>query len=112
MASGLNAKNGQTIEGIEHLRQSIQDILTTPVGSRVMRREYGSKLFDLIDAPMNQSTMIKMYAATADAIAKWEPRFKLVDIKVEAISEGKLSFTLQGEYIPEQKQVVLQGIII
>lgn len=39
---GMNSETGKTISGIEHLKQSIVDILTTPVGTRVMRRDYGS----------------------------------------------------------------------
>ncbi len=37
---GMNANTGKELEGIEHLKQSIIDILTTPIGSRVMRRDY------------------------------------------------------------------------
>jgi hypothetical protein len=39
----------KALEGIDHLKQSIIDILTTPIGSRVMRRDYGSRLFELVD---------------------------------------------------------------
>ena len=37
----------------DQIRQSIQDILTTPIGSRIMRRNYGSLLPQLIDARCN-----------------------------------------------------------
>jgi phage baseplate assembly protein W len=33
------------------LRQSIADILSTPVGSRVMRRAHGSRLHELAHLP-------------------------------------------------------------
>ena len=46
---GMDAKTGRRLEGDDHLRQSIADILTTPIGSRVLRRDYGSMLLDLID---------------------------------------------------------------
>ena len=49
---GLAATTGRTITGAAHLAQSIADVLTTPIGSRVMRREYGSLLPDLIDDPL------------------------------------------------------------
>ncbi len=51
---GMSNKTGKELEGIEHLKQSIIDILTTPIGSRIMRREYGSRLFELIDRPINR----------------------------------------------------------
>ena len=36
---GMNAHTGLAISEVEHIRQSVRDILVTPVGSRVMRRE-------------------------------------------------------------------------
>lgn len=46
---GINAQTGQPLSGIDHLRQSIRDILTTRSGMRVMRRDYGSRLPALVD---------------------------------------------------------------
>jgi hypothetical protein len=62
---GTSATTGKPLSGIQHLRQSINDILTTPIGSRVIRRDYGSDLPTLVDAPMNLSTLTRIYAATA-----------------------------------------------
>ncbi|MEX9802965.1 GPW/gp25 family protein, partial [Proteus terrae] len=50
---GMNAQTGERITDIEHVRQSVRDIFNTPIGSRLMRREYGSLLADLIDGPVN-----------------------------------------------------------
>lgn len=44
MYYGMNSATGKTITDTEHLRQSVQDILITPQGSRIARREYGSLL--------------------------------------------------------------------
>jgi phage baseplate assembly protein W len=110
---GMNAQTGQLLSGLEHLRQSITDILSTPIGSRVMRREYGSRLFELIDAPVTQGTLIDLYAATAEALAKWEPRFKLNRVQSTGIAEdGRTSLTIEGEYLPEGREVSLEGILI
>ncbi len=46
---GMNSHTGLSISEADHIRQSVRDILLTPVGSRVMRREYGSLLSALID---------------------------------------------------------------
>lgn len=50
---GMNRDTGQTLTDSEHISQSVRDILITPVGSRVMRREYGSLLSALIDQPQS-----------------------------------------------------------
>ncbi len=45
---GMNSHTGLSISEPDHIRQSVRDILVTPVGSLVMRREYGSLLSALI----------------------------------------------------------------
>lgn len=49
--NGVNNRTGKRLSGADHLRQSVSDILTTPVGSRVLVRDYGSDLFSLVDNP-------------------------------------------------------------
>lgn len=75
--SGMNVSTGKAISGMDHIKQSIADILTTPVGSRVMRREYGSLLPSLIDQPLNGATLLRAYSAVVVAINEWEPRIRL-----------------------------------
>lgn len=77
---GMNASTGRTVSDRQHLVQSVADILTTPIGSRVMRREYGSNLPDLIDWPHNGATRLQAYAATAMALMRWEPRLRLTRV--------------------------------
>lgn len=75
--AGMNAHTGKCLNGIEHIRQSIADILTTPLGNRVMRRDYGSLLPELIDQPLNGATTLRAYSATVVALMKWEPRIRV-----------------------------------
>jgi len=97
--SGTNATTGQSLGGLEHLKQSIRDILTTPLGSRVMRRQYGSGLFDLLDAPINRRILAAIYAATAGALRIWEPRFSLKKVSVESVTVGRIELTVYGDYV-------------
>ena len=39
---GMNAAGTGTLTDEDHVWQSVNDILLTPVGSRLMRRNYGS----------------------------------------------------------------------
>ncbi len=97
--SGLSATTARVLPEEQHLAQSINDILSTALGSRVMRREYGSDLPRLIDAPLNGETLVDLYAATAEAIDRWEPRFDLRRVEVADAVAGKLSLTLTGEVL-------------
>ncbi|WP_454886158.1 GPW/gp25 family protein [Sphingomonas oryzagri] len=94
----MNILTGAPIAGDAHLVQSIGDILSTPIGSRVMLRDYGSALFELVDAPFNPATRLRMYAATAVALQKWEPRIALtrVSIAPDAETRGAFEITLEG----------------
>lgn len=94
---GMDRSTGLRLGGDAHLAQSIADILTTPIGSRVMRRDYGSRIPDLIDAPMNGETVVQIYAAAAEALAKWEPRLKLLRMTVEEAEAGRLTLGVIGE---------------
>lgn len=83
--TGLSRITGRGLSSssAEHLVQSIGDILTTPLGSRVARRDYGSQLPDLIDRPHNAETRLKIYAATAIALMRWEPRVRLARVQLD-----------------------------
>jgi len=107
---GTDATTGKKLGGIEHLRQSVRDILRTPIGSRIMLREYGSQLFLLTDAPLNRSTIMDLYAATASALKRWEPRIKLKSVKASSDIAGSVFLDLVGEYLPDGQPVRLDGI--
>ncbi|MFP6562379.1 GPW/gp25 family protein [Paraburkholderia sp. B3] len=79
---GLNVTTGRAISGLDHLYQSIGQILSTPLASRVKRRTFGSDIPDLIDAPNNGATRTRVYAAIATALMRWEPRLTLTRVQL------------------------------
>ncbi|SMC43095.1 hypothetical protein SAMN06297251_102137 [Fulvimarina manganoxydans] len=98
---GINRQVGRPLTGWEHVEQSIAVILTTPIGSRVMRREFGSEVPALIDRPMTNRVILAVYAATANALRRWEPRFRLTRCQLQQASlTGELSIALFGTYYP------------
>lgn len=109
---GMSATTGARLSGVEHLRQSITDILTTPIGTRVMRRDYGSLLPRLVDAPLNASTRIDLISATAEALAIWEPRIEVLSVAVSSAEGGRVSIDLEGNYLPDGIAITIDGIIV
>ena len=94
---GMDRTTGKPLDGLAHLQQSIGDILSTPVGSRVMRRDYGSLVPRLIDQPFNPTTKIRLYAATATALMRWEPRIRLSRVALDLGEQpGQVVVTLEG----------------
>jgi hypothetical protein len=101
----VNRQTGSTITTLEHISQSIGDILTTRIGSRVMRREYGSQLVDLIDQPGNPATRLLAYAAIAMAVMRWEPRVRLSRVQLSGASmAGQFELTLDATVIDTNEQ--------
>lgn len=96
--TGMNAVTGRPLSGIHHIQQSLQDILTTPIGSRVMRRDYGSLLPELIDQPTNDVTLLQIYAAIVMAVIKWEPRVVIATVKMAV-----------GKTQPGHSEILLTG---
>lgn len=95
--NGMSSTTGKTLSGDAHLAQSIGNILSTPLGSRVMRRDYGSLLFDLIDQPINGSLRMLLHAATAIALRRWEPRIRLRRVQMDGEpAQGRLSISIEG----------------
>lgn len=109
---GINANTGKRLGGIEHLRQSIRDILTTLIGTRVMRRDYGSDLPRLVDAPINRKTISDIYAATAGALMKWEPRIQVTNVQITNAQAGSVELQVTGNYLPDGRKIVVDGIVI
>jgi phage baseplate assembly protein W len=110
---GTNATTGKPLSGVAHIKQSIRDILTTRIGSRVMRRQYGSRLPELVDNPMGEFLRVELFAATAEALVKWEPRFRLDRVYLEdASKEGRIVLTLEGRILVNNEPVRLEGIEI
>ncbi|MCE1974267.1 GPW/gp25 family protein [Enterobacter roggenkampii] len=94
---GMNSQTGLSVSEIEHIRQSVRDILVTPVGSRVMRREYGSLLSQMIDQPQTPALRLQIMAACYSAIQKWEPRVSLTTITFErSDTDGGLYVDITG----------------
>ncbi|EAO4983399.1 GPW/gp25 family protein [Salmonella enterica] len=93
---GMNRNTGLGISDSEHISQSMRDILQTPVGSRVMRREYGSLLSALIDMPQNPALRLQIMVACYSALQKWEPRIRLTSISFERGDTGEMYVDITG----------------
>ncbi len=62
--------------------QAIITILSTGLGQRVMRPDFGCKIHDLAFAPINAQTLGLVQRYVEEAIGWWEPRVDVVDIEV------------------------------
>ena len=74
------------------IENSIKDILLTPLGSRVMLPEYGSRLFELIDRKVDDEFRADLACFVIEAVEKWEKRVKIDEVRLIGLKDHKLSF--------------------
>lgn len=86
LTAGTHRTTGQLLTEAEHIAQSIADILSTPLGTRVMREDYGSLVPELIDHPQGAALDLRLAAASYMAIVQWEPRITPSSMTISALS--------------------------
>lgn len=107
---GMNRSTGKAIDETDHIRQSVRDILTTPIGSRVMRRDYGSLLFELIDQPVNRANRLRLMAATVSALTQWEPRINVTRLDPYHDQDGRVIISMEAERVDTGEMITIAGI--
>lgn len=109
---GMSATTGKPLSGEEHLRQSVADILSTHIGTRVGRRDYGSLLPSLLDQPMNAVGRVRLFAASALAIARWEPRLRVTGFQLTADASGAAAITVIGKRTDVARDNALTRLLV
>lgn len=103
---GMSRSTGQRIDQTNHILQSVRDILMTPIGSRVMRRDYGSLLPFLIDSPINAYFIMQLRASVIHALMRWETRVTPTRIELmtdDSASQGVASLMIEYRYVISKK---------
>ncbi|GJK53650.1 baseplate assembly protein [Enterobacter cloacae] len=94
--TGMNPDGTGQLTDTDQLWNSVRDILTTPLASRVMRRDYGSMIPDLMDEPQNEVTRLQCMSAAVIALTMWEPRIALNGISIIYSRDGAVTAELVG----------------
>jgi phage baseplate assembly protein W len=68
--------------GSDGLDSSIRVVLSTAPSERVMRPEFGCRIWDLVFEPVNANTLGLMAQAVREAITQWEPRVAVQEVVV------------------------------
>ena len=68
------------VSDAEKIEQSIRIILSTPIGQRVMRPTFGSRLHELVFAPLNPETLGLAELYVEEALTFWEPRIDVLEV--------------------------------
>ena len=70
-------------DGVPDLGRSIQMVLMTAPGERLMRPQFGCRIWDLLFEPVTANLLGLIAEAVRDALAQWEPRVVVEEVKPE-----------------------------
>lgn len=75
--------NMQMVTGEQDIHESLHILLSTSLGERIMRPDYGCNLKDYVFDPMNVSMESYIKKLVEDAIIYFEPRITLEKVSVD-----------------------------
>lgn len=103
--AGIDRRTGAVIDNLASALQGVEVIFSTRLGERVMRREVGAGLIELIGQLLNADLMMVFQQLIIVAIDLWEPRFRvrrlLFEGSVEEIRLGTARFGVEVDYRPK-----------
>lgn len=102
--AGINRVTGATIDNYQHALQSVEVILSTRIGSRIMRRQFGGGVAEILGRAVTPPLFALFQQLVATAIDVWEPRFRVRQIaplgSVEQIRAGEVGIRFEVDYRP------------
>ena len=95
-AFGRGGAEVAMVSGVEDIQQSLQILLATRLGERVMQDEFGCALDSVVFEELDQGLINTLNRSIADAILYHEPRITLeqIDIDERADQPGLLLISL------------------
>lgn len=85
------------ITGSEEVDASIRMILSTIPGERVMRPEFGCRMWSLIFAPLTAGTLGQIEQYVREALDRWEPRID-VDRVIAVADQESAEVKIELDY--------------
>lgn len=81
----LPDENGQIgySSGDVNVEQSLQILLQTSLGERMMRFDFGCRASEMLFAPGGELHLRLLETAVQEAVRDWEPRVELLDCRAE-----------------------------
>lgn len=89
------------VRDVDVIRRSMWLILSTALGERMMRPDFGCGLMDYIFAAPSAELLGQLAAAVELAIARWEPRVTLVsvDVRLDEADPSALSIEIDARIL-------------
>jgi phage baseplate assembly protein W len=92
----------------DKLKENIINILMTGIGERVMRRDYGAGLRQLLHDPNNDALRAIAQHQVAKALARFEQRVLLQDLQIDQDTAGESGVSIRLQYLIRQTRQTQQ----
>jgi len=80
----------------KNLEEAIHLILRTSLGERVYRPDFGSRLSEIVFAPLNTQTLLLLRLYVEEALQAWEPRIELEEVLTDPDPvRGRVDITIR-----------------
>jgi Bacteriophage baseplate protein W len=99
--------------GDRKLRDNLLLLLQVELGERLLRRDYGAGLGGLLQEPINTPFFALIRSQIARAVARYEPRVEIVELRVEASTDtgevrADLTYLVRATRTPARASVALR----
>jgi phage baseplate assembly protein W len=95
----VNSRGGiAMVGGDEEIRQAIIMIVRTRRGGRVMRPEFGCRIWELLFAPNNAATWTLAEHHVREALGMWEPRIEVESVRALPSPDDPAVVEVEVEY--------------
>ncbi len=102
--AGIDRRTGKVIDNLASAYQGVEVALTTRIGSRVMLREFGGGVAELLGRLVTPDLFAAWRQLIGTAIDLWEPRFRVrrVSLKgsVDQLRLGQVGLLIEADYRP------------
>jgi phage baseplate assembly protein W len=85
-------------EGSQNIRESIQIILQTEIGERLMLSSFGAGLRSFLFEPNTVANRRQIQEQVESALRQWEPRIRVQEVTVEANPDDPQQVTIALTY--------------
>lgn len=100
-AFNLYTKEVEMTTGEDDIRKSLEILLSTTIGERFLQPLYGCNLEGYVFEPLNATISTEIRLTVKNAIDLFEPRIKLISVKLDAglIYEGRIDIAVEYDII-------------
>lgn len=85
--------------GPDDVNCSLRVVLSTAPSERVMRPDFGCKIWDLLFEPVNDKTLGRMAQVVREAILRWEPRVQVEQVRTIPDANDASLVRIEVDYV-------------